>query len=1170
MRYTALRMLLLAVIGLVLCGQSLWAATKVKLVFPLGRTAYQTNERIDVAVLRSATEAMPASTLQLALAGADGSGLTFTFPVKAVTLTGDTAQAIEHVYLNGWLLRPGRYTVEATCDGATAQANFSVHSHLRQSSFRIIDWGSNARGLQQQSLGEGGFGFNLLLGDGGTDEGIRGGMDYMGCCVMGGGHQMELRMECDWSDPYVLQGATSHAAKFAFNFRTKPNAIGVHFYDEPGLTWWQHTGTGEFTPHNIPAQDAAYKAAFGTDAPQYNTVKGDDPALVKAWMERGRWKQGFMEATWQLGAQTISRIRPDFISATQTVYGWNAYGDGYYFNIARALPVISGHGGYDDLGLGYLTPSFAFEMGRARDLMKPNWYLPTWYGNMPSDRFRMEQYMSFINNLQGIAKPPPMPVQAPDSLQTAAGIVESNKLLAKLGTIFTTMPVDRPEAAMLYSMSQNLSAQIRDMTDNYTGGKHVYKLQNLYVASKMIQTRLFPIVEEDVLDGTLAAHHKVVVLTGIDYLDPPVVKALVSYRAGGGTVLLTDDCKVQIAGAVKLGAQPDMARSDRLTELWLARAGKSKEELDKIDAERARLNTVGKVYQENAPLAKALKAAFAKLGVKPDLVCDNTEIMASRQAQGDIEYFFAVNGAYDYSAGEQNSIKATDATISLPADGRPIYNAIHGGMASEFKPKGTALTAAIHFGAGAMRTYARTERPIGGVQIGTPVVTRDYTLAQNPVRVDVAATLVDAQQRVLAGSAPLQIKLIDPLGMVRYDLYRATDKGVCPLSLPLAINDPAGEWTVQVTDLLANTTGKATFAYTVPTQAGTVAGTAQRALYFGNDRQNIFRFFQTHAQITIAVGNADYEQAAAERLAAALKPWGIRSSIIKAAEVQPKNISEVEAKTMVSRFSHAGRGGIKPGQTNAPLHVGFETEGPVVLLGSPQSNPLVKFLGDHGFLPYKVDATMPGSGRALLAWQLEGLRFNQESITVIATDAAGMAEGIGSLYEAAAGLNPLTPWALPETAGVKAATRNTAPAPAAAVAWQGLVPDRADWASVDGKGTVTIHTIDGTLTSFDAVGKPVAQKAATAEQRAQKPAISTDVKALPADMVRTDRVVKSVVTGNGLTAVAYWGGLLQTFDAQGALKSEQQLQQDIAAVVWAGDKLIIAQSDGKVLALIGK
>jgi hypothetical protein len=60
----------------------------------------------------------------------------------------------------------------------------------------------------------------------------------------------------------------------------------------------------------------------------------------------------------------------------------------------------------------------------------------------------------------------------------------------------------------------------------------------------------------------------------------------------------------------------------------------------------------------------------------------------------------------------------------------------------------------------------------------------------------------DDTGRLLSGSAPLRVRVIDPLGGVRYDLYRATDRGTLTLSLPQGLNDPAGKWTVKVSKLL--------------------------------------------------------------------------------------------------------------------------------------------------------------------------------------------------------------------------------------------------------------------------------------------------------------------------------------------------------------------------------
>ena len=1047
------------------------SGAELKLVRPLDRTAYQTNEFIDLSVVRSDAQALAAGDLTLTLTGEDGSQMRLAFPLRAVPMVGNDARTTEHVRLNGWLLRPGRYTVEAAAHGATAQTAIELYSHIRKSSFRLVDWASRATGAEQAVLGEEGLGLNTLLASYGglsPDDAIRAGLDYMWCCTMGGGHQMDLRQECDWSDPYVLAGGTARVVRQAFRDRTKPNCMGVHFYDEPGLTWWQHQDTGENVPYNVPAQDRAFASAFGEEPIPYNQVNPDDPESVQKWLRLGRWKESFLEAAWKLADFGVTYVRPDFLSANQAVYGWYAFSDGYYFNASRSLPLILGHGGYDDWGPAYYHPLFVFEFGRMRDLQKPNWYLPMWFGNIPSDRFRMEQYMCFANNLQGMMKPPDLQIHRPSQVEVAAeGIVESNKLMARLGTIFTTMPVTRPEVAVLYSLSHCLHNQTRDMKDAYLGGGHArYSTFLAFLAGKMIQTPLFPIVEEDILDGTLADHHKAVVIPGVDYLPPNVISALEDFISKGGAVIVSDDSEVQIEGATRLGVPVDISYYETLDRLW------TEQKLE----ERARIYTAAGFLKAAEPIAKALQGHFQRLGMKPIYECDNASIIPARQAFGDIEYLFAVNATYDEGMGGMNALKPAEATIGLPDDGRPVYDAILGGEAPSFAARGGKLTAKLRFGPGQMRAFARTARPIGGIHVGTPTLFADYTVAEAPVRVNIVAALVDTQNRLLVGSAPLRIRVVDPLGLARYDLYRATDKGVLNLTLPLAANDPAGEWRVTVQDLLANTEGRATFSYTPPAQCGALAGAVHRAMFFGRDRESVFRFCRVHNDVTIVRGTSDYNAAAADRLADILKPWNVRCTIVAAAEVnRPRELTEEEARTWVGLdFGRAN-----PARDNPPGKVGFDIRGPVILLGTPEDNPLIAFLQQQGFLPYVPGPDFPGRGRGYLAWQLDGIGVNQESITLIAYDGDGMAEAVGTLYEAAAGLQPLMPLDPPTSASIQVAPASGPRPPQPSVAWQLDLPDRVAAMEPLPNGSAVMLTQDGSVALINAAGKVVWQKIVT-------------------------------------------------------------------------------------------
>src|SRR5262249_38753327 len=155
-----------------------------------------------------------------------------------------------------------------------------------------------------------------------------------------------LRLECDWSDPLVVRGGTRRVVRRAFEDRTRPNVPGVHFYDEPGLTWAKHPVTGEFGPHDIATQMRAYKDAFRREPLEYHKADPTNPEHVARWRHWALWKLGFMDAAWKDSQYGVSRVRPDYLSVTQSQYGWSAFCDGYYFNVVRSLPITSGHGGY--------------------------------------------------------------------------------------------------------------------------------------------------------------------------------------------------------------------------------------------------------------------------------------------------------------------------------------------------------------------------------------------------------------------------------------------------------------------------------------------------------------------------------------------------------------------------------------------------------------------------------------------------------------------------------------------------------------------------------------------------------------------------------------------------------------------------------------------------------
>src|SRR3954452_18454657 len=136
----------------------------------------------------------------------------------------------------------------------------------------------------------------------------------MSCCTMGGAHQRAIRMEAAWSDPYVTRGGTARVDRQALKDRVRGNVPGVHFYDEPGLTWRKDERTGGLTPHMIPAQVRAYESAFGQPPISPDKVDPNDPASVARWTQWANWKLSFMESAWKEAQFGVSYVKPDFLS----------------------------------------------------------------------------------------------------------------------------------------------------------------------------------------------------------------------------------------------------------------------------------------------------------------------------------------------------------------------------------------------------------------------------------------------------------------------------------------------------------------------------------------------------------------------------------------------------------------------------------------------------------------------------------------------------------------------------------------------------------------------------------------------------------------------------------------------------------------------------------------
>jgi hypothetical protein len=168
-------------------------------------------------------------------------------------------------------------------------------------------------------------------------------------------------------------------------------------------------------------------------------------------------------------------------------------------------------------------------------------------------------------------------------------------------------------------------------------------------------------------------------------------------------------------------------------------------------------------------------------------------------------------------------------------------------------------------------------------------------------------------------------------------------------------------------------------------------------------------------------------------------------------------------------------------------------------------------------------------------------------------------------------MDPLTKWHLPKTDAISGAKSPAGSAPAAPIAWTVNLPDRIDALKATADG-VSALSHDGSLATISAAGKLANTKPlAAAEFAAATQELVAKPDAVPADIAkaqaRADRMLKLSATEGGRTAVAYWGGTFRVVDAKGKIQYQQQLPQDVTALVWLAGKPIVGLANGQVLAL---
>jgi len=252
------------------------------------------------------------------------------------------------------------------------------------------------------------------------------------------------------------------------------------------------------TPHEIPRRKRSFEAAFGRRAARLQGSSIPTTRPYRAWNHWARWKLSLMDA-YEKGARSASAPcgRISFRSRRASTRRRRSP-TGYYQCSAQHAD-RHGQRGYDDFGPGIFNPSFFLEFPVRATGAGPTGTCPL-YGNMPPDRFRLEQCLSFMTNLQGMITPPDMePARNPTTPQ---GSSKPTASFQQPRPHLNHMARHQAAVAILYSLSYAIHHPDAEHGEELPAPDAARPcLPIVYMAGKVTQYQYAFVVEEDVLDG---------------------------------------------------------------------------------------------------------------------------------------------------------------------------------------------------------------------------------------------------------------------------------------------------------------------------------------------------------------------------------------------------------------------------------------------------------------------------------------------------------------------------------------------------------------------------------------------------------------------------------------------------------------------------------------------
>jgi len=366
--------------------------------------------------------------------------------------------------------------------------------------------------------------------------------------------------------------------------------------------------------------------------------------------------------------------------------------------------------------------------------------------------------------------------------------------------------------------------------------------------------------------------------------------------------------------------------------------------------------------------------------IQPLVDCDDPTTWISVLKSGKSKYIYTVNlkrlpqppmDLHRYS-GYENTRMPTETLLSIQKGKYFIYDVFAG---KEVKPQEKdckwVVKADMTVFPGSIFALLPAQIDHLNVQVGKST---DNSLLHINVKV------ADAKNVNIEAGVPLEIVVRDTAGKTRYHIYRTTKNGLWEESLPIAMNDVSGRWTIEVTELLS---GKR-LSGTVMVKTPTIPNISPTPKVEWSNTDRIAESLQTASKIGIIVDDKQVEPLASalDAIQKILTNKGKQTEVIKSSEYLADRKELLWDKF---RFGELGTADIKLRPKKYDL---------IVTLDIPNL-PSGIIPSDIMLIPLKSDD--PGEGRGFVQYVVMPVYDTEDAVSLVGGDLDGLMSAVNAL-----------------------------------------------------------------------------------------------------------------------------------------------------------------------------